>query len=424
MSWRFIHAADVHLDSPMLNLERYEGAPVEAFREAARRAVENLVELAIAEQVRFVLLAGDLYDGECRDINTPIALRNLLRELGRHGIDTFMVQGNHDAAARVTKAFRLELPERAHLLPTERPTTIPLDDPPVAIHGQGFATPAVTEDLAAGYPDPVPRHLNVGLLHTNCGGVAGHDDYAPSTVESLRARGYDYWALGHVHEHRILHRDDPWIVYPGNLQGRHARETGPKGCCLVTVEEGSITAVERRLVDAVRWAHLEVDVAAAHDGEAAVALVGAALGDELARVGDRLLAARIDLLGASPAHPALALRPGYFEERIREMAIDRFDDRTWLEKIRFRTTAPPDRAADTFEDALGELLRAIRDTERVDDLLPELRAELAEMQKTLPNDPRLPPTVPDLDDPDRVATLLDEAKELLLPRLLEPEEER
>ena len=404
----------------MLNLERYEGAPVELFREAARRAIETLVELAIREEVRFVLFAGDLYDGECRDINTPIAFRNLLRELGQHGIESFIVQGNHDAASRVTKAFRLELPECAHLLPTTKPVTIMLDEPRVAIHGQGFETPAVTDNLAADYPDPVSGCLNIGLLHTNCGGASGHGNYAPSTIEGLKSRGYDYWALGHIHKQAVIHRDDPWIVYPGNIQGRHARETGSKGCHLVTVEDSHVVDAEHHAVDAIRWAHCKLDISKCTDGESTIAAVAEGLAEEAKKAGDRLLAARLELTGASAAHRALSMDPQHWQQRYRDMAVDHFDERVWLEKIRFRTRAQIDLSAvDSLDDALGELLRDIRDLDSIDALLPEVSEEFNEMRAVLPSDPRLPDGImPDLDDPQTRAELLDDIKQILIPRLL------
>jgi exonuclease SbcD len=423
--WRFIHAADVHLDSPMLNLYRYEGAPVEHFRGAARKAVDNLVELALAQQARFVLFAGDLYDGECRDINTAIALRNRLRELAQHGIASFIVQGNHDAASRVTKAFRLELPEGAHLLPTSHPGTIKLDDLRVAIHGQGFETSAVVENLSAGYPEPVPGFLNIGLLHTNCGGVGGHDNYAPSSVDSLRAKGYQYWALGHIHEHAVLHREDPWIVYPGNLQGRSVREIGAKGCCLITVEDSHVADVEHRPVDVVRWVRCKIDVSACADGGSAVAAVARQLTQEVSRVGDRLLAVRVELTGASAAHRPLSVDPWYWQQQLREMAVDRFGERVWIEKIRFDTRLPVDLSeVDSLDDALGELLRELRDLDRIDDLLAEVGPELEQMRAVLPSDPRLAGgTMPDLNDAGTRMALLHDVKQLLISRLLEGRED-
>ena len=421
MRWRFIHAADVHLDSPMLNLDGYEGAPAEQFRQAARGAVDNLMALAVDEQARFVIFAGDLYDGECKDINTAIELSSRLGELAKRNTLSFIVQGNHDAASRVTRAFRLELPSGVHLLPTNRAETIKLDEPRVAIHGQGFETQAVTDNLSANYPGPVPGYLNIGILHTNCGGRPGYDNYAPCTVEHLRAKGYDYWALGHIHNQAVLHKDDPWIVYPGNLQGRSVRETGPKGCVVVTVEDSQIVGVEQRTMDAVRWAHCKIDVAGCSDGHSVLAAVAQELTNEISKIGDRLLAVRLELYGKSRAHRVFCLHPQSWQQQLREMVVDRFNERVWLEKIRFNTRLPVDLSAiDLLDDSLGELLRDIRDLADLDALLGEVSDEFEEMRQVLPSDPRLlAGSIPDFHDPETRADLLNDVKQMLIPRLLE-----
>lgn len=426
MKWRFIHAADIHLDSPMLNLDRYEGAPTEQFREAARSAMDSLMDLTIDEQARFVIFAGDLYDGECTDINTPIELRRRLGELAQNNTESFIVQGNHDAASRVTKAFRLKLPDGVHLFPTSHPQTIKLDDLNVAVHGQGFETQAVTDNLAVRYPDPVPDYLNIGVLHTNCGGRPGHDNYAPSTVEQLRAKGYDYWALGHIHHRTVIHEDDPWIVYPGNIQGRNVRETGPKGCTLVTVEDARIIEVEHRTIDAVRWVQKNINISDCTDGTSAVAAIAQQLTAEIGKVGNRLLAVRIVLEGASPVHRDLSLHSMHWQQQMREMAVDRFDGRVWIEKIRFNTSLPLDLSmVDTLDDALGKLLRDIRDLEDLSDVLAEIGSDFEEIGQILPSDPRLSrSSMPDFSDSETTSILLNDIKQLLIPRLLKERGEK
>ncbi|MCP5115170.1 MAG: DNA repair exonuclease, partial [bacterium] len=255
---KFIHAADIHLDSPLEGLERYEGAPVEEIRGATRRAFENMVRLAIAEPVDFVLIAGDLYDGEWRDAGTGLYFIRQVVKLKEAGIPVFVVLGNHDAANKMTR--ELPLPDNVRLFSHRAPQTVTLDDLGVAVHGQSFARADITDDLAAGYPAPVADAFNIGLLHTCATGFAGHDRYAPTSVETLQQRGYQYWALGHVHTARTLSEKPP-VVFPGNLQGRRITEAGPKGCQVVTVNDDE--TVERRFeaVDVVRWLTLEVDVA-------------------------------------------------------------------------------------------------------------------------------------------------------------------
>ncbi len=223
---KFIHAADIHLDSPLVGLERYDGAPVDEIRGATRRALENLVRLATEEHASFVLIAGDVYDGDWKDYNTGLFFVKQMARLKEAGISVYLVAGNHDAASVITKSLRM--PDNVAFLSTERPETMLIDRLGIALHGQGFPAREVTEDLSIAYPDAMAGMFNIGLLHTSVDGRSGHEPYAPCTLDGLRSKGYDYWALGHVHAREVL-SEDPWIVFPGNMQGRHVRETGPKG---------------------------------------------------------------------------------------------------------------------------------------------------------------------------------------------------
>ena len=173
----FLHAADIHLDSPQRGLERYEGAPVAECRGATRRALENLVDLAIAHKVAFVMIVGDLYDGDWPDYNTGLFFGKQMARLRDGGIRVFMIRGNHDAANKMTKDLRLV--DNVRVLSTDEAETVLLDDIGVAIHGQSFATRAVTENLAKSYPPRRGGYFNIGLLHTCVDGREGHDPYAP-----------------------------------------------------------------------------------------------------------------------------------------------------------------------------------------------------------------------------------------------------
>ena len=142
------------------------------------------------------------------------------------------MKGNHDAASVVTKT--IPLPANVTEFPTNRAKTHRIEELKVALHGRSFQDRSANENYALTYPDPVPGFFNIGVLHTSCDGRPPHAPYAPCSVQELAARGYQYWALGHVHIHEFVCRD-PWIVYPGNLQGRSVRECGPKGALLVDV---------------------------------------------------------------------------------------------------------------------------------------------------------------------------------------------
>ena len=331
MNFTFLHAADLHLDSPLRGLDA--DAPADRIRGATRQALINLVGLAKAEAVDFVLLAGDLYDGDWRDWRTGHFLVAQLAELKRAGIPVIAISGNHDAEAVLTQS----LPFPGTMLPARQPDTV-LPIPGVAVHGQSFATRAVREKLALSYPKPLDGHFNIGLLHTACGSTE-HDDYAPCTPAELRAKGYDYWALGHVHQRAELSRD-PWIVFPGNVQGRHIREEGSKGASLVRVEGGRVADVAHHALDVLRWRRLVVEVGGAADLHAVLAHVTTRLDAAVAEAEGRLLVVRIVLEGACGAHAELAANGQRTLATIRAAASEvASPDMLWIEDVRTRTTA-------------------------------------------------------------------------------------
>jgi DNA repair protein SbcD/Mre11 len=219
---KLVHAADLHLDSALHGLARYESAPAEEIRGATRRAFTNLVTLCLEERVALLVISGDLFDGDWRDISTGLFFSAQLSKLCEAGIKVVWIRGNHDAVSQIRRSVRL--PQAVIELAANHAETRVFDELGIAVHGQSFVKRDVTEDLAAGYPPRVAGALNVGLLHTALDGRSGHDRYAPCKLETLTNRGYEYWALGHVHQREVVSAD-PYVVFPGNLQGRHARES-------------------------------------------------------------------------------------------------------------------------------------------------------------------------------------------------------
>ncbi len=239
---KFIHAADIHLDSPLTGLSAYVDAPVEMLRTATRDAFTNLVTEAIELQVDFMVIAGDLYDGTWKDHNTGVYFCKEMGRLKRASIPVYVLFGNHDAESEMTK--KLQLPDNVFTFETRKPTTFRLEHLKVALHGHSFKEKETTENLVTGYPAPVQGMFNIGVLHTALEGNSAHANYAPCSLDELHAKGYNYWALGHVHEHQIW-KGASTVVFPGNLQGRHIRETGPRGAVLVTADETGIQEIKR-----------------------------------------------------------------------------------------------------------------------------------------------------------------------------------
>jgi len=355
---KFIHAADLHVDSPLRGLDSYDGAPVARLRGASRQALIALVELALEQQVAMVLLAGDIYDGNWADFRTGLFFREQMLRLRRSGILVFMVKGNHDAESQITK--QLPEVEGVHVFSAYKSETIDMEAFGVAVHGRSFPHRAVPEDLVPLYPDPLPGRFNIGLLHTSLTGREGHDSYAPTSVEVLCDKGYDYFALGHVHAREVVRRSDPRIVFPGNLQGRHAKETGPKGCELVTVEGGVITAAEFVPLEVVRWHQLRLDVSGLSSVDAlARHFVGQAR-ELVADARDRLHAVRLVIQGESALHRLEAEQPGSIAAAIQAATQDLEDADIWIEQIRLDLQSPLDRTAMAGRaDAVGEVVRLV-----------------------------------------------------------------
>jgi DNA repair exonuclease SbcCD nuclease subunit len=404
---RIVHAADLHIDSALHGLGRLEAdAPLDVFRLATRRAFDNLVELCLTERASLLLLAGDIFDAEWKDYNSGIFFVRRLAHLAANGCETVVLRGNHDAASKISYDD-VRLPSGAHLLPHDRAATLAFEKLGVAVHGQSYASEAIEKNLARDYPKPVAGAINVGMLHTNAIGDATHANYAPCTVPQLEGHGYDYWALGHVHTRAVL-SERPWIVYPGNLQGRHIGETGAKGCTVIDVEDGRIASVTAREVDVARWAMLRVDASALASVDAIVEAVREAAERAREASGMRPMLARVRIEGETPLHAQVTARGDALKAALRGAVASAQD--VWAEKIAIATRAPSSSSRAAVD---GTLLEA-------------LASELAAIARDVPSDyvARLAPIadktkryIDRLDDEARVRALLPEIEAILASRL-------
>ncbi|SPD75412.1 Metallophosphoesterase [uncultured Desulfobacterium sp.] len=415
--FRFLHAADIHLDSPLKGLEVYQDAPVDQIRGAVRRAFDNLVDLAIQEDAAFVLLAGDLFDGDWKDYNTGLYFINRMGLLREAGIHAFIVSGNHDAASQISRA--LHLPDNVRLLSHKKPETMILEDLNVAIHGQSFPSRIVSEDLTQFYPQGEYGLFNIGLLHTALTGRPGHEPYAPCTLDALRSKGYQYWALGHVHQREEVSQE-PWVIFPGNIQGRHIRETGPKGCTMVTVDEGQVLEVQHHDIDVLRWAVCRVDLNECETHEECLDRVRQSMEDELIRAEGRPIAVRLVLEGVTSLHRQLHEKSFHWMEEFKAISASLVE--VWLEKILFHT-----RKNASLEEVSGVgtpisvLNQAVENFRLGKFQLLDLIPELEQLRS------KLPPDLISDDDPfnvdeEKMEALCEDIKELLTGRMLRQED--
>jgi len=411
--FRFLHAADIHLDSPLKGLEVYQDAPVEQIRGAVRRAFDNLVDLAIQEEASFVILAGDVFDGDWKDYNTGLYFVNRMGLLREAGIQVFIVSGNHDAASQISRA--LHVPDNVKLFSHKKAETIILDDLNVAIHGHSFPSRIVTEDLTQYYPQGEYGLFNIGILHTALTGRPGHEPYAPCSLDVLRSKGYQYWALGHVHQREEVSRD-PWAIFPGNIQGRHIRETGAKGCTVVTVEEGQVKEIEHHDIDVLRWAICRVDLNDCETQEECLDRVRQSLEEELAGAQGRPVAARLILEGDTSLHGDLHERSLHWTEEFKGIAAALVE--AWIEKTILHTRKKPSSGEASAEGtSINTLIRAVEDLELENRDLTDLMPEFEQLRSRLPPDLLADENPFHVQEEDMVA-LREDIKELLVGKIL------
>lgn len=410
---KFIHTADIHLDSPLHRLDAYEGAPVERIRQASRRAFENLIHLALGEPVDFVLIAGDLFDGSWKDYHTGLYFISQVRRLSDADIPVFIIAGNHDAAGQMTRS--LPYPDKVHVFSAAAPETKTLDSLKVAVHGQSFANPAVKDNLALRYPDPVAGHVNIGMLHTSLTGREGHENYAPCSVDDLINRGYDYWALGHVHQGETVATDPP-VVFPGCLQGRHIKESGAKGCLMVVMEPGSPAEISRHDLDVIRWERLVVDLAGIARIDECLERFKAAFTGRIERHDPLPVIARVEFVGVTGLHTRLAADAEHVKQAVRSTAMAAFGEQAWIEKV-IVATRPPSAGGAVDPGPLRELGMVVQGMMANTDDLLALGGELAALFQKLPADYRQGEARLRADDPDQLRRLLEQAHALLVQRL-------
>ena len=411
--FRFIHTADLHLDSPLCGLKAREGAPADELRGASRRALDNLIDLAKSEGVDFIVIAGDIYDRDWKDYSTGLFFRLRMTRLQEAGIQVFMIAGNHDAASIISR--KVDLPANVKKFSSREAETFQPEAWPVAIHGMSFPDRAVDENLIPRYPAPVAGKFNIGILHTSLAGNTEHDTYAPCTVEELTKKGYDYWALGHIHQPAVI-RESPWVVYPGILQGRHAKECGERGCRVITVnDELEVEGCEWHTLDVARWAALKVDVAGIDAMDELIRMTRTCLGAALEQAGDRLLAARVTFHGTTPLHGHLCSRPDRLDAQVEACAQDFGEGRIWIERIKVETRPVVSLQALASRDALTKVVVEALDESRAE--RGDLPSEISAMLDVLPG--HLSESIRSAWEGKGRAALMDAACSMILDRLTE-----
>jgi DNA repair exonuclease SbcCD nuclease subunit len=410
---KFIHCADVHLDTPLQGLAEYPGAPIKEIRNATRRAFEKVLDAAISESVDFLIIAGDLYDTGLKSFESALFFNKQMARLADAGINVYLIYGNHDAASKLIKQLRP--PKNVHVFRSTEPQSFSNDKLRLAIHGQSFSTPEITEDLAANYPPPVPGFFNIGVLHTNLGGTSDHANYAPCSLQTLKSKGYQYWALGHVHNRQVLCAG-PYIVYPGNIQGRHGKEQGEKSCELVTVADAGTISISPISTSVVPWIESFVDASGCQNADEVYDKLRTTLGALVLQAKERVTAVRLKLSGATDAHTELNRDPDQVRNESISIANECGNGLLWIERVQVATLPRFDRASLlTRDDPVGEIVRIVA-TLRSNPAALDNFSSIQELRKKLPPDIAEGAEPIELDTSTLVAAL-EEAESLLLARL-------
>ena len=434
---RFLHSGDLHLDSPLEGLSA-EAPPevLSVLRSATTDAWRNVVRLAIDERVDLVLVAGDVFEVASPTLLGQTRFRDGLAELANAGISSFVVHGNHDPLDGRTWAPSLDFPDATHRFGTDAVEIVPVlrDDVEVArVHGRSYPRSAVMENYAAGFRAAPDAPFSIGLLHTNVGDRPGHANYAPCSVDDLRASGMDYWALGHIHQPGQVLADPP-AYYCGIPQGRDPGELGARGCYVVDVDEARRVTARFVATDVVRWQPIDVDIGTLADDEALRRACREAVAGALDEADGRTLVVRLRLVGRGALHPTVR-RAGYLDDL--RLLLDEERSQTapfaWVESIRDATR--PEVDLDARRDApdfVGDFLRTVAaarrgerttDPEEHERWMATLRGAVAPLFDESQRGRRLLRDVRP-EDADLTTELLDEAEALGIELLLVAEEDR
>ena len=419
---RFVHAADLHLDSPFSGLRTIAPDGVtNALRQATFDAYENIIDLCLDERVDALLIAGDVYDGADRSLRAQLRFVDGLKRLDAAGIRSFVCHGNHDPLNGWEA--RLDLPQGCVRFGADV-TGVPIfpDEPERAtVYGISYPRREVYENLSPRFRGLPRSRFNIGLLHANVGGNPNHDSYAPCSVSDLEDTDIDYWALGHVHTREILRKEEPAIVYPGNPQGRHPNELGSRGVYLVEVDDSGEIKLDFRPVDIIRWARKELDIADFNDEQGMLNAIYGMADEAMEESEGKPVVLRAVLRGRGEMNRWLR-SPGTLDDILEQLSYEYSDGLPWLwcERIQLET-APAVNHEQVIqrEDFVGDLARLADELISSPEDLEGLRASLRDLYDTQRARRYLRDLLPDSEELKR---LVSEAEAECLSELVDTEE--
>lgn len=379
MAFKFLHTADLHLDSPLKSLALRDPALADLVGTASRRCLRRITDLAIGENVQALIIAGDLYDGAQTSMKTARFLVQEMERLAEAKIPVFIIRGNHDAQSTITKELRF--PDNVTVFSDHaRAIDTTWNGHAITVHGLSFATPHAPETLLPQYAPARPDRFNIGIMHTSLGGAAGHDPYAPCSLAALQDTGYAYWALGHIHQ-RAEHLGATTVVMPGIPQGRDIGEAGEKSVSLVEVDDTGALSVMTRVVAEARFERIEVAIDGLADWGSVIDQLRQALHRARRDFPADHLILRPTLRGDSPLAWRLRRDADLLHQEAQSCAES--IGSVWIDKVEMALDMPVAAAQGPVADLAGYLR-----PEALDGLMDAAQQELDRIWKKLPHDLR------------------------------------
>jgi exonuclease SbcD len=383
-SFKFIHCSDLHIDSPFKGISTVDESLGERLRSSTLKSFHNIVDLAINEQVDALIIAGDVFDGADKSLKAQLNFCSELDRLSEKQIPSFIAHGNHDPLD--TWSTSLKWPKEVTVFNGEEVESFSIKKngkEAARIYGISFSHRDVFENLALKFQRKHQEGFGVAVLHANVGGNKDHGKYAPCSIEDLIAQDMDYWALGHVHNRQIFRQSDPVIIYPGNSQGRNIKETGAKGCCLITLQNSSSPSVQFFATDVIRYFSEELDLNNCASLNEAVELVSSHCDNLSEKAEGRDIIVRLTLVGRTPIHKDLLDSKNFedFQEEIQE-ALNNRDPMIGVE-LKLKTNEIID--IDDLRSKSGfvaDLIQLFDKAEKSEDHLDELRQDILPLLKS------------------------------------------
>ncbi|MBN2246228.1 MAG: DNA repair exonuclease [Candidatus Aminicenantes bacterium] len=418
-AFKFIHASDLHLDSPFRGISEIDPDVSHSLIEATFNAFSSITDLCIKKNVLFLLIAGDIYDAEDRSLRAQLRFRNELLRLQDANIKVFIAHGNHDPLDGWSA--NLNWPENVHIFSGKKVESVTVEDqgkPVAVIHGISFSTRKITSNLSRSFPmisGGAKDMFSIGMLHCMVQGSSGHEPYSPCSLDDLISKNFDYWALGHIHNRQVLNKEDPVVIYPGNPQGLHPGETGPRGCYLVEVGPEKNIAYEFIETDAVRWVVEEFFIDDIPEEEELLSRLYSCIEDIRRRSEGRPIVCRLLLKGRGVLYSFLA-KKGVLDDLMLELREFEKGETpfVWIESLKNLTHPPLDRdSLIKRDDFIGSLLKMFEEISSTKGLRDQIYTELESLYASPGGRKYL-----EIPDDERLTFMLKKAESICLDRII------